>query len=422
MSQTRDRAPVLIVGGGLSGLSCAEGLQRAGVPFDLFEGADGFGGRASSDRYDGFLLDRGFQVLLCAYPEAQRLFDYDALGLGYFYPGALVRCRGRFHRVADPWRRPVDAFKTLLGPVGTVADKLRLGLLRRRILSQPEGGSLGRPISTLQALEGRGFSKQIIEKFFRPFFGGVFLDPSLATSSELLEFVFGMFARGAIALPEGGMGSLASQLVHRLPESQLHSGSKVVGVDSTHVKLADGEQRTGRAVVVATDWNGAGHLTGLAIPGSRRALCLYFRANKAPIEEPVLVLNGEGSGPVNNLCVPSNVVAGYAPAGEALVSVTVLEWQGSPIDVKDAVQDQLAGWFGADVSRWDHLRTYQIEHALPSQLPPLPTVSDAAKPLSSGVFVCGDYRINGSINGALLSGRLVAEALVEEEERIAESA
>jgi len=123
-------SPIVIIGGGLAGLTCATRLHAAGVEFMLLEASDGVGGRVRTDNVDGFLLDRGFQVLLTAYPEAKRLLDYDALNLQAFEPGSLIRTDNGFHRMSDPWRRPQHALQTAFAPIGGFADKLRIGRLR----------------------------------------------------------------------------------------------------------------------------------------------------------------------------------------------------------------------------------------------------------------------------------------------------
>jgi phytoene dehydrogenase-like protein len=63
-------------------------LARAGLTnFAILESSDGVGGRARTDKVDGFLLDRGFQIFLTSYQEAQAALDYDALDLKPFYAG-----------------------------------------------------------------------------------------------------------------------------------------------------------------------------------------------------------------------------------------------------------------------------------------------------------------------------------------------
>ncbi len=400
----------------MSGLACALRLRERGVECLVLEGADAPGGRARTDRVDGFLLDRGFQVLLTAYPEVRRLFDLKALDLRRFEPGALIWYDGRFHRLADPWRRPWKALAGLFNPVGGLADKLRVADVRRRVrLGTLEELFQREQASTLDYLRGAGFGEAMIERFFRPFLGGIFLEPELATSSRVFEFVFRMFAEGDAAVPGAGMGELARQLAGRLPGDALRTGARVERVEEGTVTLASGERIRADAVVVATDGPEAGSLVEEAEnPPGRAVTCLYFAADCDPMAEPVLVLNGEGpgAGPVNNLAVMNRVAPGYAPEGSALVSATVL---GDPEADDDALEASVRGhltrWFGNDVAGWRHLRTYRIFHALPDQSPD--TLEPVVRPVRvrSRLFVCGDHRETGSLQGALSAGRRAADAV-----------
>jgi phytoene dehydrogenase-like protein len=408
-------ADVIVVGAGLAGLSCAVRLERSGLSVVLLESSDGIGGRVRSDRLDGFTLDRGFQVLLTAYPEAQRTLDYQALDLHTFIPGAMIRVGGAFHRVTDPRRRPADLAAALRAPVGSFADKVRVGRLRARV----ERGSLEqifeRPeTTTIEALRKAGFSAEMIERFMRPFLSGIFLERGLETSSRMFEFVFRMFAAGDAALPARGMGAISDQLAGCLTEGALRAGARVAAVDGSGVVLSSGERLTARAVVVATDGvSAAGLLDGLDEPVSRSVTCLYFSAERPPIDEPILVLNGEEDGPVNNLCVPSQIAGDYAPAGASLISATVI---GNPASgderLENDVRTQMARWFGTQVRRWRHLRTYRIRHALPAQ----PPGNERARGVQfgPGLYVCGDHRETASIEGSLISARQAAEAVIED--------
>ena len=173
---------VLIVGAGLAGLSCARRLTDVGFACTVLEASDQVGGRVRTDYVYGFQLDHGFQVFLSGYPEARRTLDYPSLNLHSFYPGALVWCAGRFHRVSDPFRRPQDLLQNLLSPVGSVADKLRVLRLRRDALQQRLCARAGGPDCQIKTvLEKYGFSELIRERFFRPFLGGIFLDDTLST-------------------------------------------------------------------------------------------------------------------------------------------------------------------------------------------------------------------------------------------------
>ena len=414
-----DRSDAIIVGAGLAGLACATHLARAGRRPLLLEASDAVGGRVRTDRVDGFLLDRGFQVLLTAYPECRAMLDYGALELRPFFPGSLVRFGGRFHRIADPWRRPLAALEALIGPIGGLGDKLRVAGLRRRVRRTSLEEIFARPErSTLEALRGDGFSEAMIERFFRPFLGGVFLDRSLDTSSRKFDFVFKMFAEGDTALPAQGMGALPELLASRLPAASVRTGCAVSRLVEGGVETADGERLRAPAVIVATSGPSAAHLLDdVPAPQSTSTACVYFDAPASPLNAPILALDGDGEGPVNHLCVPSDVAPSYAPEGRALISANV---PGTPSlsdpALEAAVRAQLTGWFGEAVREWRHLRTYRIEHALPAEAPPALDPSQRPVRLARGLYVCGDHRDDGSLQGALVSGRRAAEAVLQEAE------
>jgi phytoene dehydrogenase-like protein len=393
---------VYVVGAGLAGLRCARRLHERGVTATVLEAADAVGGRVRTDRVDGFLLDRGFQVLLTAYPEARSVLDYRELELHPFYPGALVWTGGRFVTVADPFRRRLDGLRTLVAPVGGLGDKLKLASLRRRVVAGSLEELFARPeTSTSQALARDGFSEEMVDRLLRPLFGGLLLDRELGASSRMFEFLYRMLALGDAALPTRGMGAIPEQLANGLPPGCVRLGQKVTEVGDGGLVLAAGERLRARAVVVATDGPTAAGLLGEGdAPVSSAACCLYFAADRAPIDEPVLVLDGDGAGPVNHLSVPSAVAPTYAPAGRVLVLAAVL--------------GQLADWFGSSVVGWRHLATYQIPHAQPAQPPG--ALDPPARPVRvrPGVYVCGDHRDNASIDGALTSGRRAADAVLED--------
>jgi len=306
--------------------------------------------------------------------------------------------------------------RSLFSPIGSFADKLRVARLRSRSLKGTLEERFRDPeTTTLQSLQDFGFSSSMIERFFRPFLGGIFLDPELDTSSRMFHFVFRMFSLGSACLPAEGMEAIPRQLAAVLPPDSIRLGARVVAVQSGSVKLETGEEITARAVVVATEGTGAAQLLGDTIPSSGQGVtCLYFAAQRAPIEQPILVLNGEGRGPINNFCVPTIAAPSYGPPGESLVSVTVL---GIPTDenrLRAEVLEQLEDWFGSSVKDWRHLRTYRIPHALPRQASPALAIPERPVRWQPGIFVCGDHRDNASIQGAMVSGRRAAEVVLED--------
>jgi len=405
---------VVVVGAGVAGLCCARELHAAGLDVLVLERGDRPGGRVRTDEVDGFLLDRGFQVLLTAYPEARRTLDYERLRLRAFESGALVRKDGRFARLADPFRHPFQALESLRGAPGSVPDKLRVARLRRRLSRGSINEILTAPqVTTAEALAREGFSPDLVEAFFRPFLGGIFLDPSLETSSRLFAFILKMFSEGEAALPAAGMEAIPRQLAESLPEAAVHYGATVESVAPGEIVLAGGERIAAASVVVAAEGPEAARLTGLVpAPGAHGVTTLHYAAGSSPLDEPILVLNGEGDGPVNDLCVPSDVAPSYAPPGAALVSATVLGVP--PLDdaaLDAAVRGQLRGWFGAQVDGWRLLRALRLPFALPAQPPAALTPAERPVRLRESLFVCGDHRDTASLQGAMVSGRRAAAAV-----------
>jgi len=408
---------VVVVGAGLAGLSCAKHLMNNSVSFVVLEADQRIGGRLKTDVLDGFILNHGFQVLQTAYPEARRQLNYRRLELKPFAPGAMIRKGGRFFRVADPRRRPQDIWSSLTAPIGTFTDRLRM----IRMASSAKRGSVSSlfqspDMTTLEFLHSQGISEKMIERFFKPFFGGVCLDPGIQASSRVFKYVLRVFAEGNVALPGQGMGAIVSQLAEGLPQEAIQIGTRVESIHPGGAVLTSGQTIKCRAVVLAAE--GPQTLRLLGKPASivsQGELCLYFAAPNAPIKDPYLILNGEGTGLINSLSVPSIVAPSYAPAGEALISVVLLGHLAlDDRSAESVVREELTDWFGPVVKEWRHLKTYRIEHALPAQPPPMPDPTLPAKPVMPGVYVCGEYQSVPGIQWALLSGRHVAEAVIKE--------
>ena len=400
---------VVIVGAGLAGLSAAREIQRHGLSVIVLEASDAVGGRVRTDIVDGFQLDRGFQVMLTAYPELQSQVDMRALDLRPFDPGALVWRNGKGHAVSDPFRKPQTLATTAFAPIGSVFDKARIVVLRARVMRRNPAALLGgQDVSTDVALRAFGFSTKIINRFFRPLFGGIQLDPHLATSRRMFDVIFRSLSEGQSVLPSRGMHALPLQMASRLSEGTIHLNTRVSTVDGAKVTLESGENITTRAVVVATDGPTASSLLGIPIVESRKVGCVYFSADAPPTKEKYVVLDGTGNGPVLNVAVISNVAPSYAPADKHLIVAALPGVTDG--DLEAMSRQQLRSWWGPQVDDWKHLRTYVINHGGPVQKPPFSPRQRVD--LGNGLFVCGDHRDTGSIQGAMFSGRRCGEAVV----------
>lgn len=403
-------ADVVIVGAGLAGLVAAKVLEQHGVSPVLLEASDGVGGRVRSDVVDGFVLDRGFQVLLTGYPEIYRHLNLPELDLRLFEPGAIVWREGKGHVVGDPFRRPKTLTSTSLAPIGTLSDKARIAKFRATLRSaDPRALLRGDDMPTASALRAMGFSSKMIDRFFRPLVGGIQLDPNLATSRRMFDVIFRTLATGDSAVPAKGMGEISRQLATQLTSTTLHLNTSVTAVQPHSVTVSGGHTITAKHIVVATEGPVASKLLGLPEVTSRSAGCVYFSAPIAPVNGAYVILDGTGQGPVLNVSVMSHVSPHYAPADRHLIAAALPGVCDG--DLENIARTQLRSWWGAQVDDWQHLRTYRIPHGQPGQDAPFSPKKRVA--LGEDLFVCGDHRDTGSIQGAMYSGRRTAEAVLE---------
>jgi phytoene dehydrogenase-like protein len=245
----------------------------------------------------------------------------------------------------------------------------------------------------------------MIDEFFSGFYGGIFLEDTLITSSRLFEFTFSMFSKGGASLPAEGMGALPMQLERRLPPESLHLKTTVSGIEGNRVHSTGGEW-TADQIILAVDASTyerfyPSHYHSLW----RSTTCLHYRASAPPYPDRLIALRGDRAGLIHHVVVPSNIQPGYAPDGEALVTVTLIDNHEPDPSLASHVGAELVDWFGPEARAWELLRCEQIRHALPVD-PPGHQVDLPKKGIAR---VCGDHTTSASIEGAILSGLRAAE-------------
>ncbi|MEU5905318.1 FAD-dependent oxidoreductase [Micromonospora sp. NPDC047467] len=402
---------VVIVGGGLAGLAAARRLHRAGVPWRLLEAGSRLGGRVATDLVDGYLIDRGFQVLNTAYPRLGTLLDTERLNLGYFTSGVLVRKGDDLLRLVNPVREPTGGPRTALAGVGSLVDRLRFAALATGCATLPVPRLLTAPETSAEtALRRAGLSDAIIEELLRPFLSGVFIERELATSSHVLAMVLRSFARGRIGLPAEGMAALPRAVADPLPADLLDLDTPVAQVAPRLVRTQAGDIRC-RAVVVAVDPPAAAALLpALARVRMHSYTTYYHSAPEPPLAEPILLVDGDRREIVANTVVLSNAVPTYAPDGRHLVATSVV---GPTAPPEPTVRAELTRLYGRSTADWTHLTTVAVPDALPAAPPPQGRLRKPVA-LGEGLFVAGDHRDSPSIQGALASGWRAAGAVLEE--------
>jgi len=420
---------VVVVGGGLAGLTAARHLAADGFDVTLFERNEDVGGRVRSRRGDGYVFDRGFQVLFTAYPAARRELDFDALDLRAFSPGATI-CRGdRRSVLADPLREPGALTQTLFNSEVSTMDKLRTLRLRADLKAKSVGDIFAEPDATIERhLYAYGFSERYVERFVRPFYGGITLDRDLDTSKRVFEFTFKMLSEGETVIPAAGMGAITRQLADRAVEQDARVVTEapvedLAAGDGEVTVQIPGETVEADAVVVAADPKASRDLTGVeAIPTDARGCVTQYFAVPAghPLADSDRIhLNADGEVPTT-VAPLSGVAPEYAPDDRALVAATTVGHDDardgvraeSDGDLETRTRETVAEWYpAASLGDFEVLRTDRLPFAQFAQPPgvheSLPDVRDPDGP----VYLAGDYTHDSSINGALESGKAAADAV-----------
>ncbi|MET9408950.1 NAD(P)/FAD-dependent oxidoreductase [Streptomyces sp. NPDC002935] len=425
---------VVVVGAGVAGLAAARHLTGAGLRTTVLEAAPDVGGRMSTEKVDGFRLDRLGRLLSTSYPELRLTPGLDALALCPFSPGVLLHSDGQRHPAGAPGtprsaRGALTAARALAsaprlplarpargtsrpGPLGGPLDQSRLATALARLASTPPERLLARPdLTAARSLTARGLPARTVDSFLRPLLAALLCDPLLRTSSRCADLALHSFATGRLCLPEGGADALPELLAAALPPGTVHTGVQVTAVSTTSVTTREHGELRCRAILLATGARAAAQfLPGLHVPAFHPVTVLHHTTDEPPLTDPALLLDADRSGPVAHTAVVSQVDPTRAPAGRALISSTVLGTPPAAAHLDAMVRAQLARLYGTSTARWELLAVHHEPEAVPATPPP----HDPRRPvrLLAGLYVCGDHRDTSTVQGALHSARRAAHALL----------
>ncbi len=411
---------IIVIGAGLAGLTAARVLKRAGRSVRVLESTDRVGGRVKTRVREGFTLDAGFQVLFTGYPAVKRNLDLESLELVALEPGAvLYGSKGR-SSLGDPFRGVGNILPSVINPYLTLKDKLLVAKLALELrVGQPWEVLRGKDSATKDFLSDYGFSSVALEQFFGPFFGGIFLNRALDTSSQLFKYYFRMLIEGQTALPTGGMGEVSRQLARGL---SIEYGIRVERLewlnDQVQIHSLRGDFEAD-AVILAVSPPELERLLGIQNPLPSVASTYLYFASPTPFESGKRLLLNAGSGLINtslinNALWVSNAVPSYAPTGQGLLSVTVL---GSP-DLTDAELEQhirleLAAWYGeSEVQKLRLLEVERIAHAQFAQNAGFSGKLLGHSSAVENVYIASELNAMSSIQGAMESGEKAVAALL----------
>ena len=400
---------IIIIGSGVSGLSCAKILNDNNKKFVLYESQTQVGGRMSTDLVGEHKLDRGFQVFIKGYPLYNDVSDVDQLSLYSFLPGALIRLNNRFYKVVDPFRNIIEGFKSIFTPIGSLLDKLKILKLRISLLLKPSG-NLTNNISTYNYLKNNGFSEEMINNFFVPFFGSVLLDKDLSTVKSTFETVYKAMSSDNICLPENGIVDFPKSIYNQLPKDQFCFNTEVTAIDNHVVTFADGTSTSSKSIVIATDATTASNLTqSFKAPLYCGTTCLYFVTSRQLIKEPMIITNA-GEGFINTICCLTNVNHSYSSQNLISVNVNKIIPDITHDEIVDSVKLELQSWF-PEID-FDFVKLYEIPNALPKHTPSEFNRMRNIPQGENGVYFCGDYLYGASVNDAIKSGLETAEIIL----------
>ena len=409
---SKEKIKIHIVGAGISGLIAAKVLEENGYSPTLIESSNDVGGRIKTFIKDGYQIDKGFQVLLTEYPKAKKHLDYKALKLQKLVSGASIFINNKQYTIGNPINNISLLIPTLFSDIGTFADKLKILRLYLYLrFKSLEKIFLSKDLKTIDYLKKYGFSKKIINYFFKPFFAGIFLETELSTSSRMFEFVFKMFAQGDVAIPESGIQEIPYQISKKLTKTNFKFNTQVDKIYDGEIVLKNKIKIKSDYTIVATEAENLLDGHNLSPVKWKSCINFYFETDKKSLRNGVIGLLPGNNTVINNIFFVSGIKS-RINGPKQLLSVTVIDSKSfSNADLIDRVKYELKRYCGINVIRL--ISQFNILKSLPD----LHNISYTKKPsefqISDSIFLAGDHELNPSLNAAITSGEMSALQLIK---------
>ena len=396
---------VLIVGAGVSGITCAIKCQDLGVNYLLIEKKSRSGGRLGSIYDNGYIFDIGFQVFNTSYEITKKYLDLNQLDLHFFKPGSAIYSDKKFTIISDPLRDFGQIFNTLFSKIPTLADKMRILKLKFSLLNYVIEEDKSEDQETIVFLKEYGFSENMISQFFSPFFAGIFLENKLSTSSKFFKYVFSKFGKGLASLPSNGMQEIAENMLRRVDREAVVLNCELEHVTKDKkVKLKDGTTIVPSKIVFTGN---SQKLISEKLVNYNGVKTLYFNSSVIPDYSRYIHIFPQEEY-INNIAFLTSISQKYSRNNDSLISVSIIKEDNiSDSKLITHIKDRLMNIYGGN---FNFLKNFNIEHATINQ--PVQYFDQKHNlSMKNGYYLAGDNLVHGSIEGAAISGIKVAEDL-----------
>jgi hypothetical protein len=400
------KVDTVIIGGGLSGLSCAVRLEEQKRDYILIERSNRLGGRVGSIYENGNIYDIGFQVFNTAYQNTIRLFNENEIKLRMFKPGAVIHDGSSFKLISDPLRDPKQLFVSLFSSLSSFKDKLRVLSLIFDLSNYDIQKDKSEDMTTIDFLKKRKFSEKFIELFFNPFFAGIFLEKDLKTSSKFFKYVFSNFSKGLACIPQNGMQTIPDLIAKNINSDRILFNQSLERIEDGKALIFNNGLSLQASNIVLT--GGSHEKIGLNPVKYNSVENLYF-VSDIDIKNGKYIHLFPKDSIINNIAVLNKISKHYCKSNN-LLSISIIGHNSKDkLDIA-LIKKRLSNYFGGNESNYDYVKNFSIKNATIMQGNNF--YQSNSQPAPKGFIIAGDHSFYGSIEGAVLSGIKASEKVL----------